>query len=67
MPDYYITNESIECFNQIESLSANAFVYKNLNQQKMAELLINTENNIPKNIFNNEEEAVEWVKQYIND
>lgn len=67
LPDYYITNESIECFNQIESLSANAFVYKNLNQQKMAELLINTENNIPKNIFNNEEEAVEWVKQYIND
>ena len=65
LPDYYINNESIDCYNKTENLSANAFVYRTLSQQKMAELMLNSENTIPKNIFNNEEEALEWVKQYI--
>ena len=68
IPEYYINNEAVDYYNAQPTLSkATAFVYTSLTQKKIAEFLLkNTDKGVPMSIFNNEDEALEWAKKYIN-
>ena len=67
LPEYYINNEAMDYYRDTPTLtSAVALIYQSLTQQKVAELLIDKDdNNIPMNIFNNEDEAILWATQYV--
>lgn len=69
MPEYYINNEAMDYYNSQQNYSsAIALIYSSLTQKKMAEHYIENDNrDIPINFFSNEGEALDWLKQYINE
>ena len=44
-------NESFDYYNQFDGVTASAYVYQSVTQQKFALQLLNTKNKIPKNFI----------------
>lgn len=69
MPEHYVNNEAMDYYSSQPAYScATALIYNSLTQKKMAEHYVKNDNrDIPINFFNNEEDALDWLKQFINE